>query len=119
MADLFVRAAKSIEARLSDLTSVEVVSFKGTITLRSQPDGVKALGDLNLDNISNLVPSKEMRVIGYTKCFIDGDAMSYFDSNASATDVDQHNALLKASIAKHESLITAFSTALQKALTEL
>lgn len=117
MADLFAGAASKIATRMADLTSVEVVSFKGSITFRNTPDGTKAFSELKLEDLGNLLPSKEMRVIGYSKCFIDGDAVSYFDSNASTSDVDQHNALLKTAVAKHDALIAAFSEALRNALT--
>ncbi|WP_221797266.1 hypothetical protein [Oceanobacter mangrovi] len=88
----FQTALENLKNSISDLSSVEVATFKGTIELTgdNQPQ--------TLDEVMAAVKaaaSVNARVLAYTKMDADGDIVTYMDDEVAENDLAAHNDLVQ------------------------
>ena len=101
----FKDAFNNIAKGLEDLSSLEVVTYKGTINLTTLSDGAKFD-----DVLKNAKAQGDFRIIANTKSQLDGDTRAFYDTNATAAEIEAHNALVDSATEKRAAVIKIFES---------
>ena len=84
---LFETAFKKIGDGLEDLTSLDVVTFQGSVLLEG--------GDIpaTFDNVMNAAKGSatvKVKVLASTQCKIDGDILAFYDKDITPQQAEAH-----------------------------
>jgi hypothetical protein len=100
---VFGDALKSIADGIKDLSSLEVISFKGTINLATAGNLTKFD-----DMFTSAKASADFKVLAMTKSFLDGDTLSFVDDSISDAEREAHHLLLEGALTKRAEVIKMF-----------
>ncbi|GAA5173200.1 hypothetical protein GCM10025771_00160 [Niveibacterium umoris] len=106
----FKEAFEKIADGLEDLSSLEVVTYRGTIKIEATD-----VTALSFDKIlQNAKAQAGFRVVASTKSRLDGDTRAFYDDNATASDIAAHNALWDSASAKRAAVVQIFESEILK-----
>lgn len=98
----------AIVEALGDLTSLEVITYRGTIALtlddKKRPDFEKMLAASQA--------AGTMKIIAATNSRVDGDLSTFMDTDATTTDLATHHQFVESAIAKRQALLELLKTGL-------
>lgn len=101
---LFKDAFKKIGEGVKDASSLDVVTFKGSVeaelTGSNMPKTFEKVLDLAAQNTAIKV-----RLLASTQAKLDGDILTYFDSGISPEEAAAHNALVEVAQQNREAVI--------------
>ncbi len=101
---LFQTAFKKIGEGLADASSLDVVTFKGSIVAElnasNMPDSFQAVLDLAAKNTDIKV-----RLLASTQSKLDGDVLVYFDNAITPDEASAHNELVALAQKNREALL--------------
>jgi hypothetical protein len=106
----FKDAFEKIADGLEDLSSLEVVTYKGTINLTAGDASA-----LSFDQIlANAKAQAGFRIIASTKSQLDGDTRVFYDENATPAEIAAHNQLVDSATAKRAAVVQIFESEILK-----
>ena len=100
---LFTEAFKTIADGLKDLTSLDVVTYKGSINLTSLGDKVD-FGSI----LDNAKAQANFRVVAATQSKLDGDTKTFYENSVTADEMAAHQALVESATAKRAAVVKIF-----------
>lgn len=106
----FKEAFDKIAEGISDLTSLEVTTYKGTVKLAAA-DVKAASFDKILDSA---VSQGNLTLVASTRAKLDGDTTVFYDKDASPAEISAHNQLVDSAAAKRTALVQLFQSAIVK-----
>jgi hypothetical protein len=108
----FKEVFDAIADGLKDLSSLEIVTYKGTINVKANNVDLKAF-DSMFDNAKG---NADFKVVALTKSKLDGDLMMFYDVSASNEEKEAHNKLWESALQKRAAVIKMFETAIVDAI---
>lgn len=106
MAD-FQKVFNNISEALTDLTSLDVITYKGTIKLEAT--------DAKVDFDALLTKARaqaDFKLLACTQAKLDGDMTVFYDKDATAADITAHNQLVDTATEKRAAVIKVFESAI-------
>ena len=112
MAGVFNRAFKGIADAISDFSSLEVTTYKGTVKIEGA--GLPT----NFDDILTKASAEaNFKLLASTKAHIDKDTICFFDEDATPAEKADHNQLFESAKASRKAIVDLFASAITKDLT--
>ncbi len=106
--DAFDKVAEAIK----DLSSLEVVTYKGTINIQGStdvPDNFEAI-------ISNAKAQADFKIAACTYCALDGDMRVFYDKDIGEKDMEAHQKLVETARQNRQAVVDLFKDAINKQL---
>jgi hypothetical protein len=113
MAD-FATVLGNIAKGLADLSTLEVVTYKGKIDATAV--NISLSGDMMGTVLQNAKTNANFKLLACTYFELDADTTVFFDEGISVEERTAHQALVDAALAKRDSIITLFKDAIVKGL---
>ncbi len=105
---IFKNAFNSIAKGIEDLSSLEVVSYKGTILIKAG-DAYPETFDKIMENAS---VQADFKIIACTTSELDGDVKLFYDQDITQSDMDAHLKLVEAAHKSRQGVIEMFKNAI-------
>jgi len=107
----FKEAFDKIAEGVSDLTSLEVTTYKGKVELTA----IDVKSDPSFDKILASAGAKsDFSLIATTKSKLDGDTIVFYDKDATAAEISAHNQLVDSAATKRTALVQLIQSAIAK-----
>ncbi len=108
----FKQAFDSIAKGVEDLSSLEVVSYKGTISIKSEepcPDTFDSI-------LENARSQADFKIMACTTSKLDGDVKFFYDQDITKSDMDAHLQMVDAARKNRQGFIEMFKEAISDAI---
>lgn len=112
MAGVFSEAFKGIANAISDFSSLEVTTYKGTVKIAGT--GLPTNFD---DILAKASAEANFKLLASTKAQLDKDTTRFFDESATAEEKAEHNQLFESAKASRQAIVDLFTSAITKDLT--
>lgn len=106
----FKDAFDKIAEGLEDLSSLEVVTYKGVIKLDANDVGAMSFDDI----LKNAKAQAGFRILACSKSQLDGDLRTFYDENVTPAEISAHNQLVDSAAAKRAAVVQMFESAILK-----
>ena len=110
----FKDALDKIAEGLKDLSSLEVVTYKGTIDINAVD--LKLGGDMIAAVLANAKTKADFRLLACTYFELDADTTVFFDKDITADERAAHQVLVESALSKRDAVVTLFKDAIVKQL---
>ena len=108
----FKEAFDSIARGVEDLSSLEVISYKGTISIKAG-DAYPETFDKILDNAR---AQADFKIMACTTSELDGDVKFFYDKDMTKSDMDAHLQLVEAARKSRQGFVDMFKDAIGSAI---
>ncbi len=108
----FQVAFNKIAEGLKDLSSLEVITYKGTITINAATQDIATFDEI----LAKAKGEANFKLVACTKSRPDGDTKVYYDEAISADELAAHDKLYESATAKRSAVIQMFQAAILEAI---
>ncbi len=106
----FKNVLSNIAKGIEDLSSLEVVTYKGTISIEGGADG--AVPD-NFENIiKNAKAASDFKISACTHVALDGDTKVFYDQEITPSEMDAHHDLVDIARQNRQAVVDLFKDAI-------
>ena len=106
----FEEAFHKIAEGIADMSSLEVVTYKGTISIQNTGAVPKSFTEI----IDNAQSNANLEITACTYVELDGDMMVFYDKDATAADKDAHHKLVETASQNRQAVVDLFKDAIIK-----
>lgn len=111
----FKDAFDKIGNAIQDITTLEVISYKGSIKVTA---GGAYPGDFDAI-MTQATASADFKVNACTRSQLDGDMQVFYDTDITQTDIDAHLALVDTARKNRQAMVDLFKDAIGTAVGQL
>ncbi|WP_300460472.1 hypothetical protein [Desulfobacula sp.] len=111
----FKTAFEKIGKAAEDMASLEVVSYKGRITVTA--DKAHPINFATI--IKGAAADAEFRITACTKSELDGDTQVFYDKEISQEEMDAHNGLVEAARSNRQAMVDLFKEGIKTAVGKI
>lgn len=110
----FKEALDKIAEGLKDLSSLEVVTYKGSIDIQGVE--LKLHGDMIESVLNNAKARADFKLLACTYFELDADTTVFFDKDITAEERAAHQVLVESALSKRDAVVALFKDAILKQL---
>lgn len=111
----FQEAFEKIKEGIQDMSSLEVVTYKGKITIAS--DG--AVPENFDDIIEKAKGEANFKILACTHSALDGDMKVFYDNEITTTQIEAHHKLVESARQSRQAVVDLFKDAITSALENI
>ncbi len=106
----FKNALSKIAEGIQDLSSLEVVTYKGTISIKKGPGA--GVPDKFDDIIKNAKAQADFKITACTLVELDGDTKVFYDNEITQAEMDGHHDLVDIARQNRQAVVDLFKDAI-------
>jgi hypothetical protein len=111
----FQEAFEKIKEGIQDMSSLEVVTYKGKITIESGGEVPENFGDI----IKKAKAEANFKILACTHSALDGDMKVFYDNEITTTQIEAHHKLVESARQSRQAVVDLFKDAITSALKDI